>query len=224
MNTALHEVIWDPLEMSVNLFHPDYVPQDNYHLYFAYDAPALNITRLDSLQYYYQQQCQHVIAQTEQSLFDYDNDDEDSPVQMKSCDITFGLTVVEKKRQKYWDDAKQIMARFQTQNFYGRNKFTGEENFLDRAAYLAKIKQSRYTLIVPAYYEPSFSIFRLIESLHNDCLPLIHPDCMIDDVNASYGVDLSELIVSDQMFSEDQRLVLLDKYKKKFLVVDKTFK
>ncbi len=205
----LHEVIWDPLEMSLDLFHEEYKPHKNYHLYFAYDSPSLNIKRLDSLQFYLQE-----AEANKSSLFDFSVE--------KDIDITFGLTVVEKKRQKYWDDAKQILSNFNTPQFYGRNKFTDEDNFLDRDSYLGQIKRSKYTLIVPSYYEPSFSILRFIESLHNDCLPLIHSDCVIDDVSTSYGVDLSELKVT-QPFPEEQREILLEKYKKVFLSVEKTF-
>jgi hypothetical protein len=202
----LHEIVFDPLEMSLDLFHVDYAPTSNYFLYHGYDKTNLNMNRLDSLQYFLSKQNKNFIEEQ----FD------------KDVDITFGMTVFEGFRTKYYHYAKTILNKFDKVNFYVLNKITGENNFLDRDDYLKQIARSKYTIILPAYDDTCFSIFRLIESLHNDCLPLLHKDCCIVDMNKSFGVDLSELM-SEDPFPEDERIRLLEKYKKVFLSVDRKF-
>lgn len=204
--TRLHEIVFDPLEMSVDLFHPEYVPTKNYYLYHGYDKLSLNMKRLDSLQYYLSNQKRNFIEEQME----------------KDFDITFGMTIFENFRQKYYEDAKNILSQFEKVNFYLLNKITGENTFLDRDTYLKQIARSKYTIILPAYDSTCFSIFRLLESLHNNCLPLIHKDCYLKDINASYNTDLSELIV-DKPFSEKDRIELLNKFKKIFLTVDRKF-
>jgi ABC-type xylose transport system substrate-binding protein len=162
--------------------------------------------RLDSLQYYLSKQNKNFIEEQVE----------------KEYDITFGMTDIQKFREKYFDDAKNVLSKFEKVNFYLLNKVTGEDTFIDRDQYLKKIAQSKYTIILPAYDSTCFSIFRLLESLQNDCLPLIHEDCYIKDVNKSYNTDLSELI-TDKPFSENDRIELLNKFKKVFLTVERKF-
>jgi len=204
--TRLHEIVFDPLEMSLDLFHVDYAPKKCYNLYHGYDKPSLNMKRLDSLQYFLSKQNKNFIEEQID----------------KDIDITFGMTVFEGFREKYLNDAKTIVNKFDKVNFYVLNKITGENTFVDRDEYLKQIVRSRFTIILPAYDGTCFSIFRLLESLHNDCLPLIHKDCYLKDINESYDVDLNEL-VTDEPFSETKRLELLDKFKKIFLTVDRKF-
>jgi hypothetical protein len=204
--TRLHEIVFDPLEMSLDLFHVDYAPKKCYNLYHGYDKPSLNMKRLDSLQYFLSKQTKNFIEeQTE-----------------KDIDITFGMTIFQNFRQKYEQDAKTILNKFDKVNFYVLNKVTGENTFVDRAEYLKQIARSKYTIILPAYDSTCFSIFRLLESLHNDCLPLIHEDCYLTDINKSYNTDLNEL-VTDKPFSENERVRLLNKFKKIFLTVENKF-
>jgi len=202
----LHEISLDPLEMSIDLFHSDYVPSKNYYLYHGYDVLNLNMKRLDSLQYYLSKQTKNFIEEQ----FD------------KDVDITFGMTIFENVRQKYYEDAKNVLNKFNTVNFYLLNKITGENTFIDRDKYLTQIARSKYTIVLPAYDTTCFSIFRLLESLHNDCLPLIHKDCYIKDINTSYNTNLEELI-TDKPFKENDRKELLNKFKKVFLTVDRNF-
>jgi hypothetical protein len=205
-DTNIHEIVFDPLEMSIDLFHSDYVPKKNYYLYHGYDKPSLNMKRLDSLQYFLSKQHKNFIEeQTENDI-----------------DITFGMTIFEEFRTKYYNYAKSVLNKFDNVNFYVLNKITGENTFIDRDDYLKQIARSKYTIILPAYDDTCFSIFRLIESLHNDCLPLLHKDCYIEDINKSYNVDLKELM-SDEPFDDATRIELLNKFKKIFLSVDKTF-
>lgn len=202
----LHELVFDPLEMSIDLFHSDYVPTKNYYLYHGYDKPELNMKRLDSLQYYLNNQKRNFIEEQID----------------KDIDITFGMTIFENFRHKYYEDAKVVLNKFDKVKFYLLNKVTGENTFIDRDQYLKEIARSKFTIILPAYDSTCFSIFRLLESLHNDCLPLIHKDCYIKDINKSYNTDLSELI-TDKPCSENDRIELLNKFKKIFLTVDRKF-
>jgi hypothetical protein len=202
----LHEIVFDPLEMSLDLFHPQYKPTKNYFLYHGYDKPNLNIKRLDSLQFYLNSLQRNFIEEQ----FD------------KDLDITFGMTVFEGFREQHYYYAQRFLNKFDKKQMFVYNKITGENTFIDRSEYLKWIARSRYTLILPAYDDTCFSIFRLIESLHNDCLPLLHPECCIVDMNKSFGVDLRELMV-DEPFEETKRLELLDKYKKVFLSVERKF-
>lgn len=202
----LHELVFDPLEMSVDLFHHDYAPTKNYYLYHGYDKPELNMKRLDSLQYYLDSQRKNFIE---------DQIDKD-------IDITFGMTIFQDFRHKYYEDAKKVLSKFDNVKFYVLNKVTGENTFVNRDVYLKQIARSKFTIILPAYDSSCFSIFRLLESLHNDCLPLIHKDCYLKDINKSYGTNLEELI-TDKPFDEDVRIELLNKYKKIFLNVERNF-
>lgn len=205
--TRLHEVCYDPLEMTMDTFHPDYAPKSNYHLYHGYDVDSLNMKRLDSLQSYYQNAQNKSFIETQ---FE------------KDIDICFGMTIFEEFRKKYYDDAIEISKKFDKANLYVLNKITGESNFLDREDYLSQIARSRFTMIMPAYETKCFSIYRLLESLNNDCLPLIHEDCFLDEINKSYNTDLS-VLVRKEPFEESERIELLNKFKNVFLRVERKF-
>lgn len=205
-NIRLHEVCFDPLEMTIDLFHPDFCPNSKYTLYHGYDVEKLNMKRLDSLQYFYQHENKSLIE------MQYDKD----------VDFTFGMTIFQDFRKKYYDDVKEIQKKFKTTNLYVLNKITGENTFLDRADYLKQIARSKFTMILPAYDSNCFSIYRLLESLNNDCLPLIHDDCYIEEINKSYNTDLSVLMVKEP-FSEKDRMELLNMFKNVFLKVERKF-
>ncbi len=199
----LHEFSYDSDEMCSSLFN---VKQNlkKYNLYHLYDMPQYGMKRLDSLQYY-------LISRSK-------IDD-----QSKDYDFTFGYTVFPYgNREHYVSYVDDLVKKFDTINLYVKNNVTGEDNSIDRDVYLNKIAQSRYTLIIPSYDNNCFSLYRFIESIYNDCLPLIHKDCHIADVEKSYDVDLSEL-VSNDVFDEDKRLELLSYLKSKFLVFERSF-
>lgn len=200
----IHDICYDPLEYSLSLFHPDYQPKSNYFLYHGYDMPAYNMHRLDSMQYY---------LNFKKKFFQIE----------KTLDFVFGMTVMEADRMSYYEYADLFSKKFQRNFFVANNKFNNINTFVDRDKYLNFISASKYTLILPAYDTNSFSIYRLIESLSNDCLPFIHQDCIIDDVEKSFNVDLS-MLKTDKIFSESQRLEILEYLKSKILVVEKLFK
>lgn len=201
-----HEVAFDPNEMSCDLFHKDVTVRENYHLYHGYDVPAFRIKRLDSLQYHFNKQAL-VLEETE-----------------KVFDFTFGYFILDDSgRGHYPAQINEIASQFQRKNVYCKNEYTGENSIIAGDAYLEKVKQSRYTYMLPSYNKHCFSIYRFVESIKNDCLPLIHPDCNIEDVSKSFDVDLSVLVRSIA-FHESARLELLDMLKQKMLVVEKNFR
>lgn len=207
-NTRVHELALEPLEMSLDLFHADYTPKSNHFLYHGHSKNSLNISRLDYFQYY--------LLKKSDGLFEVEKAE-------KTIDFTFGLTVIEQVRQKYEYDARDFIKQFPNSRFYIRNKLTGEDNYVDRLTYFDQLAKSKYTMIVPAYDTTMFSVYRLMEALYCDCLPFIHPDCYLDDMNESFGIDFGRLVV-DKPWSEEDRLKLLEEFKSKVLTVACGFK
>lgn len=202
----LHEIAFDPNEMSCDLFHSDVAVRDNYHLYHGYDVPAFRMKRLDSLQHHFSKDA--VTLEESEKVFDF----------------TFGYFILDDSgRQHYPAQINEVASQFARKNLYCKNEYTGENTIIAGDAYLEKVKQSRYTYMLPSYNKHCFSIYRFVESIKHDCLPLIHRDCNIEDVSMSFGVDLSVLVRSDA-FAESDRLELLDVLKQKMLVVEKNFR
>lgn len=202
-NIPLHEFAYDSDEMSSNLFNVKQNP-DNYHLYHIYDMPRYSMSRIDSLQYY----LSHKV-----------ND-----VDTKEHDLTFGYTIFSYgDRESYVEYVNYMISKFKNVNLYVKNAITKEDNSIDRDEYLSQISRSKYTLIIPSYDNTCFSLYRFIEAIHNDCLPIIHPRCAIDEVESSFNVDLKQLMITDAV-SDDRRLELLTYLKSKFLVVEHGFK
>lgn len=207
-NIPLHEMAFDPNEMSMDLVHSDVKPNSNYYLYHGYDIPNYNIKRLDSLQYFYNNPTP--------SLFQNDYTE-------KPNDYTFGFTVLEKsEREDYVDYVNRMALNFKTSNVYCKNYITGQNTLLDRDNYISMISLSRFTTILPAYDSTCFSVYRLIESLQHNCLPLIHKSCNIEDIQKSFNVDLTPLVTETPM-NESDRLELLDYMKQNILKVERSF-
>lgn len=200
----LHEFAYDSDEMSSNLFQVEQ-NLDNYHLYHIYDLPIYDMRRLDSLQYFLQEENQ--LYESNEKIYDF----------------TFGYTVFSYgNRVHYSKDVYEIASKFGKVNLYTKNNVTNTDTSIDRDSYLYKLSQSKYTMILPAYDEKCFSLYRFIEALHNDCLPIIHRNCFTDDIDKSYNVDMS-LLKTIYPFSESKRLELLEYFKNKFLVFEKGF-
>ena len=200
--TPIHELIFDPLEFSFDLVDDKLKPKKNHFTYHGYDIPDYGIRRLDSLQYHF-------------SKFE----DQEPSNQPKELDFVFGYTAGwGSDRGKYQTFINRLSNKFENTSLF--KKTDTEDNTVNSDTYLWFISRSKYTLILPAYDTKCFSIYRLIESLQYNCLPLIHPDCHIEDVEKSYDVDLSP-IVGDQIPSEKRRKELVEYLKFKFLTVTK---
>jgi len=112
-----------------------------------------------------------------------------------------------------------------------RHKRLEIDTFINRDDYLDAISKSRYTLLIPPYDLKHFSIYRFVESINNDCLPLITSDVYIDDFVKSFGIDLeiiNKLIVEYSTignkvneFSESERVELLEYFKTKCLTYER---
>ena len=205
----LHEMAYDPQEMSMDLIKSEYSTRDNYHLYHGYDIPRFGIKRLDSLQYHFEN---HQEKQLSLPL--------EKP---KYLDLMFGYTVMKNSpRVVYLPYIDQMKKQANKALIVCRNDITGENTHMPKDLYLENIAASRFTLMLPAYVSSCFSIYRLVESLEHHCLPLIHEDCNIEEVEKSFGVDLSPL-VRNTFPKEKTRLELLDHYRSKILVADKDF-
>ena len=210
----LHEVTYDPNEMSIDLFHKDVRPLSNYHLYHGYDIPLYNAKRLDSLQAWFRADS----ATSSKALFSQIT---------KDIDFTFGYTVLKNSgRENYPTEIQAIADNFKDVRIFVKNEYTGENTHVDGETYLRYVERSRFTLMLPSYNAHCFSIYRFLESIYHDCLPLIHSNCNLDDVSKSYGVDFSPLVVDKNFIipTESQRLEILENLKAKMLSVTKKFR
>ena len=203
--TRLHELAFDPNEMPMSQFHESVAPKSNYWLYHGYDIPHYDIIRLDSSQYQFN---------SEFKLFESD----------KNYDFTFGYTVLQSsERAKYIEWVNQMYGQFDKANLFVKSDCDQEDTSVGRSVYLNKIEESRFTLMLPSYDESCFSVYRFLESLDKNCLPIIHPSCIIRDIEKSYNADLSPLVV-DKPINESDRIELLDYYKAKFMVFEKGYR
>jgi hypothetical protein len=196
----LHEMAFDPNEMSCDLFHSDVAVGSNYYLYHGYDIPLYNASRLDSLQY-------HLETNQINPLFEEEND--------KIYDFTFGYTILKNSgRAHYPAYIDTIAAQFDRSNVYCKNEEVDPviNTHIPGNEYLEKIKRSRFTFMLPSYNAHCFSNYRFVESIYNDCLPLIHPNCNLTDISQSFNIDLTPLVVTTAP-SESDRLALLETYK-----------
>lgn len=207
----LHEFSYDCDELCTGLFQV-HQNKKNYHIYHIYDMPQYDMSRLDCLQYYLMNK------PGSDSLFEFqDSNNTDEH------DLTFGYTVFDYgNRPSYCDYVNTMASKFKRVNLFVKNAITGEDTSIDRFSYLDLISKSKYTLILPSYDNSCFSLYRFIESIHHDCLPLIHPDCSIDQVENSFNVSLSDLKRTEPL-SEDQRIEKLKYLKDKLMVIEKGF-
>lgn len=207
-NIPLHEFSYDCDELCTGLFQ---VPQNsaNYHLYHIYDMPQYQMERLDCLQYYLKNK-----PVSSDHLFEDDSE---------SHDLTFGYTIFDYgNRPSFVEYVNTMASKFDKVNLFVKNAITGEDTSIDRFSYLDLISKSKYTLILPSYDNSCFSLYRFIESIHHDCLPLIHPDCSIEQVEQSFNVNLSDLKRTEPL-QEEQRVEKLKYLKDKLLVIEKEF-
>jgi hypothetical protein len=209
----LHEIAFDPNEMSCDLFHDDVAPvrDKGYYLYHGYDIPKYGAHRLDSLQCW--------LEASTHPLFPED-------YSKKKCDFTFGYTVLlNSDRQHYPNDIDKVASMFQKSNLFCKNEYTDVNTHIDADKYLDLIKVSRFTYMLPSYDKHCFSVYRFLESLHYDCLPLIHADCNIADIGQSFDI-LDDLTTLQRGIipTEVERLSILGRLKAAMLTPSKMFR
>ena len=187
------------------LYDPEELHVPTPKRYFGYDWRAFK--RLDTLQYHYE---------TNSSLDTFFDDEIE-----KKYDLTFGLSVVTKGREEIYD--KLIKAGIEPLAKFKKRNINTE---VSRGIYLDRIQASKFTLVVPAINQDTFSIYRFVESLNANCLPLITSDCNTSDVERSFGVDLSPLIVDyeeiDHRMKTLDREEMLSRFREIFLKAEKT--
>lgn len=199
----LHEFSYDTDELACSLITQ---MNENYFQYHIYDLPRYNMKRLDSLLYSLAKDQAVTLMEIE-----------------KKFDLTFGYTVFPNgNRPSYVDWVNRSSEKFERVNLYTINKITGLDTSIPRENYLNKIQESRFTFIIPSYDKMCFSLYRFIESIHHDCLPLIHPDCYTDEVEQSFGI--SFLPLKGDIPTEKERVELLSYYKEKLLTCSKLFR
>jgi hypothetical protein len=202
----LHEFSLDTDELSSNMFDVNQTP-NNYYTYHIYDMPSAGKTRLDALNYY--------LLNKPQKPFSFEEEDE--------YDFTMGYTVFPNgNRAKFAADIEWVAAKFDKVKLFTKDKVNNIDTSIPVDQYLDIISHSRFTYILPSYDNKCFSLYRFIESIELNCLPLIHPECYLDDVHLSFNADLTPLVTNEPM-SEARRKELLTHYKKKFLVFETGF-
>lgn len=209
----MHEICYDPCENSLSQL-TDYPPHE-LHCYHGYDWPDYKLQRLDSLQAYLKEERSGLMA-----FIDNDTD--------KSIDVCFGFTALTEHREKQYDDLMNGLEQNHVNaKLFIRHKKLGIDTFVNRDEYLDNIKASKYTLMIPPYDLKHFSIYRFVESIYNDCLPLITADVYVDDFVKSFEispeninkitVEYSTIGNKVKELTEDERLKLLDYFKSKCL-------
>lgn len=109
----LHEIAFGPNEMSMDIFHDDYLPDENYFLYHGYDIPLYNIKRCDSLQMYMK------------SSMDFSIDSFLEQNAEKVIDFAFGYTVLSNSNRKHFiDSVDDAVSYFNVSKLFVRNDST----------------------------------------------------------------------------------------------------
>jgi hypothetical protein len=210
-----HEICFDPCENSIAQFD-DFQPY-KYNCYHGYDWPEYSLERLDSLQHY-------LLTQPKKSIL-FKNE--------KEIDLCFGFTALTRAREAEYDLIMNGLDRIENLNvkLYVRHKGLNIDTFVNRDIYLDSIQKSKYTLIIPPYDKKHFSVYRFIESIDNDCLPLIIEDTYIVDFVKSFGLEnekVKQIITSYDrigesvsIMKEEKRLELLSYFKEKCLVEER---
>jgi hypothetical protein len=213
-DSMIHELVYDPCEVPLDHITLEPFVYPKYKLYHGYDIERYRIQRLDSLQYFLleSEKSRSVIGEVK-----------------KDYDIVFGFTAITKDREKSYDRIKAFLNSLSNLKIltFEKHKRLGIDTFVDRDTYLSFIERARFTFIIPPYDLTHFSIYRFVESVYNNCLPLIGNDVKIDEWISSF--DLDPVMVAHLIFdyetlpqiSEEERLELLDYFKSKLLVVER---
>ena len=204
----IHEIAFDPQELSFDLFHEDYKVV-NHTLYHGYDMPGYNIHRLDSMQAHLSNSANPFNQFVEQE---------------KKYDFVFGYSSYPHSGRDRMDPEIKAISEKAERSILIVDKSENDDSLLPRDEYLDKIKKSRFTLVIPSYDNSMISIYRFIESIALDCLPMLYHECNIEPLAKSFGVDLTPIVFKDDFPSEEERLKLLSFYKEKFTTYEKKLK
>lgn len=206
-NIPLHEIIYDTQEVGLGGIHPDWRPNNNYFLYHGYDIPRYHCRRLDTLQWFYAN-----ANITRENI-------------AKDIDFTVGYTIITRDRSNAAGYVSDIANKFANTKLFVHDKLSGTSNFVSRPEYLNWIARSKYTAVIPPYDTSSISIFRIIESLQHDCIPLIHPQCQVTELEQSFNTNLSNIVCTPdwQPFTDTEYSTVLEHLKLVFLQFEHGF-
>lgn len=213
-DSQIHELCYDPAEFSFGCIkEPRVKPRKSPLVYHAYDIPSLGIKRLDTWKEY----LDNYTPKTD--LFE-----------REVSDLVYGYSYMTLERKSVYDDIIKVVSEIDTETYkvkiFEKNKIHNIDTSLSRDDYINEIMNSRFTLVFPAYAKDVFSIYRFMESLYYDCLPLIHSSCesSLVDVQNSFGISMDYLIFTTGSdlnclleMSEESRRAMLAMYKEAFL-------
>jgi len=209
-NLPLHEMIYDTQEASAAQIEDAEIRPDKIYSYFLYDVKDYGYRRLDSFNYahtYYP----------------------DAGLWKKDIDITMAYVAVTKDRSKINERVHEMFSNLE--QIFPNSRLSREHGKLQmsRPGYMQLICRSKYTLIIPAYNPREMSIFRFIESINRDCLPLITEDVFTDDFIRTYDLDIDKVnrisvkydCSNFRAFTEEERIDLICYFKHKVCRVTK---
>lgn len=218
-NAYVHEYMYDPLEMSIDQI-PSIKPK-KYKLYHGYNIPEYNAERLDSFAY------SLLNIKKPVSLFEENE---------TGSDFVFGYSASTKSRMKYVNKINSLVEEFKNKGYsteiYYYHLVNGGKNIDTRIPhdkYLERLSKAKYTLVIPAYDETQFSIYRFTEAVYNGIIPLIGNDCKWKNFADTFHLDnniIKKLITdysSIPIFKESERREILNYLYDKLIRVERKF-
>ena len=215
-NIPITEIMHDPQEASLSLIETEKykVNKDLYDLKFNYAIPSLGAEKFDFMQYFLKHNRDTDMAR----LFNI------SLQPYKKYDFTFGYTVVTPDRNINDDNLIELInAKFCKPNIFVKHKFKEINTFVSRDVYMDYIKKSKYTLIIPSYDVDHVSIIRIIEAVHNNCIPVFTENNNFKALLESFpNFNYKDYIINNNWtkFSEEEYNVKLLHCKDIFLGID----
>jgi len=157
-NVPIEHYIIDPQELDYNDIG---VPSKRH---FPYSSNVANFERHDAFLNYYKKNSQS---------------------HQKTIDFVFGYTILTEDRVNNMYEILVDKLKSKNIRLFLRDKYNDIDTFIKKDDYLNLVKESKFTLIIPAYDTKTFSAFRYIESIYSDCLPLILDTNYLEEVRES---------------------------------------
>lgn len=105
----------------------------------------------------------------------------------KELEFMFKGTALTDDRKWLRDFASSVSPRDGFEfDVVGSRKSQGMKLLVNQSEYFYKLKQSKYTLVVPSYDKNSFSIQRFTDALFANCVPLVADTCCLDDLEWTF--------------------------------------
>lgn len=168
-NIKIEHYIIDPQELDYNDIDCE------CERYFPYTSEIANFERHDAFLNYYK---------------NLDNINVE-----KSLDFVFGYTILTQDRVNNIHEIITNKLNDYNIKLFLRDKYNNIDTFVKKDEYLEYIRQAKFTLIIPAYDSTTFSVFRYIESIYNDCIPLILDTNNLEEVKESLYIP-DEIIIN----------------------------